>query len=306
MRRMPLSLHIELASEVAAAMAAGRPVVALESSIIAHGFPGPDNRTLADELAAAVRTAGAVPAMIAVLDGRIRVGLDGAALDHLAGRDVAKASTRDLGPLIAAGASAGTTVAATARIAALAGIKVFATGGIGGVHRRLPGDTAPPDISADLGELGRTPVAVVSAGAKSILDLPATVEMLETLGVGVIGYGTPAFPAFHSRESGIGLAHRADRIEQLASAVRAHLELAGSAVLVCNPPPEDVAIPWPELAAWIDAALQEAMRDGVTGQRVTPFLLKALDRLSGGRSRAVNRALALSNAALGARLAAAL
>jgi pseudouridine-5'-phosphate glycosidase len=287
-------------------MAAGRPVVALESSIIAHGFPRPDNRALADELAAAVRTAGAVPAMIAVLDGRIRVGLDGAALDHLAGRDVAKASARDLGPLIAAGASAGTTVAATARIAALAGIKVFATGGIGGVHRRLPGDTAPPDISADLGELGRTPIAVVSAGAKSILDLPATVEMLETLGVGVIGYGTPDFPAFHSRGSGIGLAHQTGRIEQLASAVRAHLELAGSAILVCNPPPADVAIPWPELAAWVDAGLQEALRDGVTGQRVTPFLLKALDRLSGGRSRTVNRALALSNAALGARLAAAL
>ncbi|WP_119420320.1 pseudouridine-5'-phosphate glycosidase [Desertibaculum subflavum] len=297
---------VHLAPAVADALAAGRPVVALESSIIAHGFPPPQNRALADELAATVTAAGAVPAMIAVISGELRVGLDADALDLLVRGNLAKASARDLGPLIAAGVTAGTTVAATARIAALAGIKVFATGGIGGVHRRLPNDSGPPDISADLAELGRTTIAVVTAGAKSILDLPATVEMLETLGIGVIGYGTAEFPAFHSRESGLPLAHRVDGIAPLAAAVRAHLHVAGTAMLVCNPPPAAIAVPWAELSGWIEAALQSAGREGVSGQRVTPHLLAALNRFSGGRSQAVNRALALDNATLAAKLAVAL
>jgi pseudouridine-5'-phosphate glycosidase len=304
MQATALASLIDVASDVADALAEGRPVIALESSIVAHGFPRPENRELADALAAAVTAAGAVPAMIAVVDGRLRVGLDAAALDRIAGEDVAKASTRDLGPLIAAGRTAGTTVAATARIAALAGIRVFATGGIGGVHRRL--DDGPPDISADLAELGRTPIGVVSAGAKSILDLPATVEMLETLGVGAIGFGTREFPAFHSRESGLPLPHHCDRVEVLAAAVRAHLTLTGTAILVCNPPPAEVAVPWAELSGWVEAALEAAARDGVTGQRTTPYLLAALNRLSSGRSQAVNRSLALSNATLAAKLAAAL
>lgn len=306
MPAMSPSPLVHLAPAVADALAAGRPLVALESSIIAHGFLPPQNRALAAELAATVTSAGAVPAMIAVIGGELRVGLDADALDRLVRGNVAKASARDLGPLIAAGVTAGTTVAATARIAALAGIKVFATGGIGGVHRRLPNDNGPLDVSADLAELARTPIAVVSAGAKSILDLPATVEMLETLGIGVIGYGTAEFPAFHSRESGIPLAHRLDGIAPLAAAVRAHLDLAGTAMLVCHPPPAEAAIPYAELAGWVAAALQAAMRDGVTGQRVTPYLLAELNRLSGGRTQAVNRALALANADLAARLAAAL
>lgn len=306
MPAMSPSPYLHLAPDIAGALAAGRPVVALESSIIAHGFPSPQNRTLADELAAAVTAAGGIPAMIAVIDGKLRVGLDAEALDRLARGNVAKASARDLGPLIAAGGTAGTTVAATARVAALAGIRVFATGGIGGVHRRLPHEVGPLDVSADLAELGRTPIAVVTAGAKSILDLPATLEMLETLGIGSVGYGTAEFPAFHSRESGLPLAHRFDRIEPLAAAVRAHFDLAGTAMLICNPPPSDAAIPYAEVSGWVAAALRQAVQDGVSGQRVTPYLLAELNRLSGGRSQTVNRALAVSNATLAATLAAAL
>jgi pseudouridine-5'-phosphate glycosidase len=301
-------MRLDCSDEVVAALGAGRAVVALESSIVAQGFPRPANRTLAAELHDAVRTAGAVPAMVAVLDGRIRVGLDAAALDRLAADPaVGKCSTRDLAFLVAGEASGATTVAATARIAAAAGIAVFATGGIGGVHRRLAGERGPLDVSADLVELSRTAIAVVASGAKSILDLAATLEALEALGVPVVGFRTGEFPAFHTARSGLKLAHRVDDVAALADLVRAQRGLGlPAALLVCNPPPAAAALAPAELEEMLRRALVEAASAGVSGGAVTPFLLAALNRLSGGRTQTVNRALALANATLAAELAMAL
>lgn len=294
-----------VADEVAAALAAGRPVVALESSIIAQGFPRPDNLALARDLEGAVRAAGAVPATLAILGGRVRVGLDDAGLDRLANGDgIAKAAARDLGPLIARGGDGATTVSASLAIARAAGITVFATGGIGGVH---PPGEGPPDISADLMALARNPVLVVSAGAKSILDLPATLEALDTLGVAIVGFGTDVFPAFFTADSGLSTPARLDDPAAVAAAWRAHRALGmETAMLVANPPPAGAAMSRGEVDGLVRAAEAEARAAGVAGPRLTPFLLAALDRLSGGRTRAANRALALANAGLAGSIARAL
>jgi pseudouridine-5'-phosphate glycosidase len=298
-------MQFRLAPEVARALDRGDPVVALESSLVAHGFPRPDNLSVGRALEREVREAGAAPATIAVLDGEVRVGLAADEIERLATSDqVTKCSLRDLPWLCARGGSGATTVAATLRIAAQAGIGVFATGGIGGVHRRHGG---PPDVSADLYALASTPLTVVSAGAKSILDLPATLECLETLGVPVIGYRCDEFPAFHTAASGLELRHRVDEVDELAAVARAKAELGlGCALLVCNPPPPESALAGDEVERLVAAALAEVEAEGIAGPELTPYLLAALDRLSGGRTRAVNRALVEANARLGAQLAVAL
>ena len=290
--------------EVAAAVAGGRPVVALESTIISHGMPYPANLETARAVEQVVRDAGAVPATIALVDGVPRVGLDGTALERLASGDVAKASRRDLPALAAAGATAGTTVAATMYLAHLAGIRVFATGGIGGVHRDAEHTF---DVSADLDELGSTPVVVVCAGAKSILDLPKTLEVLETRGVPVVGFGTDEFPAFFSRTSGLPVDHRVDTPEQLAALVGWHLRLGlRGGVLVANPIPEPDEIPAADIAARIEEAVREAREAGVARKEVTPYLLARINELTDGRSLTANVALVRNNAALAGRLAVAL
>ena len=298
-----------VAEEVAAALAAGRPVVALESTILAHGFPSPRNRALGEEMLAAVRAAGAVPAVIAVAEGRLQVGADPALLDRLCVAGAArKASRRDLAMHLAGGGLAATTVAATAWAAARCGIAVFATGGIGGVHRHA-GTEPPafPDLSADLPALADTPIAVISAGAKSILDLPATMEALEAFGVPVVGYGTDEFPAFHAADSGIALPFSVSDIDGLAAIVRVQRDLAlPAAVLIVQPPPAEVRIAMAELEGWIASALQRAEAAGISGPGVTPFLLAEMDRLSDGRTTQANAALAVANTDLGARLAVAL
>jgi pseudouridine-5'-phosphate glycosidase len=296
---------LDVAPEVAAALARGGAVVALESTIISHGMPYPENLTTARGVEAVVREHGAQPATIALVDGRVRIGLDDDALERLAATgDVAKASRRDLAVLTARRATAGTTVAATMYLAHLAGISVFATGGIGGVHR---GGERSFDVSADLTELGMTPVTVVCAGAKSILDLPKTLEVLETEGVPVIGVGTDEFPAFFSRSSGLPVPHRVDSAAELAAVVTAQraLGLRGG-ILVANPIPAADEVPAAEIGARIEEAIADAERAGVAGKDVTPYLLARITELTGGRSLAANVALIRSNAALAAELATAL
>ena len=294
-----------VAPEVQDAIAGKRAVVALESTIITHGMPYPHNAAMAEEVEAVVRAGGALPATIALIDGRIRVGLAPAELDRLAsGQGAAKASRRDLAALVVQRRTAGTTVAATMMIAARAGITVFATGGIGGVHR---GAAETFDISADLVELGRTPVAVVCAGAKSILDIAKTLEALETQGVPVLGYGTDEFPAFFSRTSGHPVDHRFDTAAELAEVVRMQHRLGiGSGLLIVNPVPEADARPAEEMDAHIEAACREAGRAGVTGKDLTPFLLARINEASGGASLKANIALVRNNAALAAAIAVAL
>jgi len=291
--------------EVAQARAAGRPVVALESTIISHGMPHPQNLSTALRVEQVVREHGAVPATIALVEGRVRIGLGEPELDRLAGGSgVLKASRRDLGPLSAAEATAGTTVAATMHLAHLAGIGVLATGGIGGVHR---GAEHSFDVSADLVELGRTPVAVVCAGAKSILDLPKTLEVLETFGVPVIGFRTAEFPCFFSRTSGLPVDHPVGTPAELAAVVLAHREVGGAGgLLVVNPSPPDDALPAEEIDARIAVAVAEAQDAGIARQEVTPFLLARVNELTAGRSLAANIALISNNAALAAELAVAL
>jgi pseudouridine-5'-phosphate glycosidase len=300
---------ISPAPEVAQALAGGRPVVALESTIISHGMPYPENLRTARAVEQVVRDHGAVPATIALVGGRVCAGLDDAALELLArpvdgGPAVAKASRRDLAALVAARATAGTTVAATMHLAHRAGIGVFATGGIGGVHR---GAETSFDVSADLIELGTTPVTVVCAGAKSILDLPKTLEVLETHGVPVIGVGTDEFPAFFSRSSGLPVGHRVESAAHLAALVRAHraLGLTGG-ILVAHPIPAGDALEAAEIGAVVDRALRDADAAKITGKDVTPFLLARVNELSGGRSLAANVALIRANAAFAADLAVAL
>lgn len=291
--------------EVAAALAEGRPVVALESTVISHGMPYPKNLETATALEDAVRAEGAVPATIAVLDGRIRVGLDGEALERLAkgGTSVMKLSRRDLPVALATGALGATTVAATMIAARLAGIAVFATGGLGGVHR---GAETSFDVSADLDELARTSVCVVCAGAKSILDLPKTLEVLETRGVPVLGLGTDAFPAFYSRNSGLPVSHRCDNVHEVAAILRAKWELGlEGGVVLANPIPEADALDGEAMEQAIAEALRDAEHHGITGKSVTPFLLAALERITGGRSLTANMALIRNNAVTAARLAAA-
>jgi pseudouridine-5'-phosphate glycosidase len=299
---------IQVSPDVADALRGRRAVVALESTIITHGMPYPANLQTALAVEQVVRDHGAVPATIALLDGTLRAGLDAAALERLAssasGGAVAKASRKDLPALMAAGASAGTTVAATMFLAWRAGISVFATGGIGGVHR---GAELTFDVSADLLELGSTPVTVVCAGAKSILDLPKTLEVLETQGVPVIGAGTDEFPAFFSRTSGLPVDHRVDSASQLAGVVRAHhaLGLPGG-ILVALPIPEADALAGAQIDDRIAQALDDAARQGVTGKEVTPYLLGRINELTGGRSLTANIALIKHNAAYAADLAVAL
>jgi len=279
--------------------------VALESTIITHGMPWPQNIETARAVEAAVRGAGAVPATIAVIAGQIRVGLEAAELERLAqARDVAKLSRADLAVCLARGGTGATTVAATMICAARAGIAVFATGGIGGVHR---GAEQSFDISADLHELAQTPVSVVAAGAKAILDLPKTLEVLETLGVPVIAFGQSGFPAFWSRESGLAAPLRMDAADMIAAAhrMRAALGLPGGQ-LVANPIPAEAEIPAALLAPMIAQAQDEARAQGVTGKAVTPFLLQRLFELSHGRTLTANIALVLNNARLGAAIACAL
>jgi pseudouridine-5'-phosphate glycosidase len=290
---------------VAEARHAGVPVVALESTIITHGMPYPQNLETATRVEAELRREGAVPATIAVLDGEIRVGLEPETLDRLAkARDVAKLSRADLAVCLARGDTGATTVAATMICAARAGIAVFATGGIGGVHR---GAEDSFDISADLHELAQTPVTVVAAGAKAILDLPKTLEVLETLGVPVIATGQPGFPAFWSRESGLAAPLRIDDPARIAAAhaMRAALGLPGGQ-LVANPIPAADEIPASVLAPLIAEAQADADRHGITGKAVTPYLLQRLYELTKGRTLAANIALVLNNARLAARIARAL
>lgn len=293
---------LDVAPEIAAALTAGRPVVALESTIVAHGMPYPDNLAVAREIEAIIRDKGALPATIAVLGGRLKVGLTPAELEHLAqSPGIAKASVRDLPVLLATSSDGATTVAATMRIAAMAGIRVFATGGIGGVHR---GAELTGDVSADLTELARSPVAVVSAGAKAILDLPRTLEMLETLSVPVIGYGCDEFPAFYSRGSGLKVSARADTPEALARilAARWRLEDAGG-ILVANPIPMADEIPAAAIENRIRDALSQAARAGIAGKEVTPFLLARIRDLTEGESQRANVALVRNNARLAAEIA---
>jgi pseudouridylate synthase len=293
-----------LSADVERALCAGVPVVALESTLIAHGLPWPDNLEVARELEAAVRRGGAVPATIAVVAGVCRIGLDAEHLATLAERGAryAKAGAADLAVHLTRHGDAATTVSATATLAARAGIRVFATGGIGGVHR---GDAG--DVSHDLAVLAREPVAVVSAGAKAILDLPRTVELLETLGVLVIGLVTDELPAFYSRRSGLRLDHRVDDVAELARICACRwTELGQGGVLICNPIPAAAEIPADAIAPVIDHALADAASRGVTGKALTPLLLARIAEATGGASVRANRALAVHDAEVAARLAVAL
>jgi pseudouridine-5'-phosphate glycosidase len=296
---------MRIAPEVADAVAGGRPVVALESSLISHGLPRPRNLAVAGEVEAAVRRGGAVPATVAVLGGEVRVGLDGAALEAVAGReDVVKCGVRDLAPAAARGAFGATTVAATAHLAALAGIRVFATGGLGGVHRNA---RETWDESADLETLGRTGIAVVCAGVKSILDVGATLERLETLGVTVLCYRTDRFPGFYLSDSGHPAPWRVDSPEEVAAALAARGELGteGRAMVVANPLPAGEQLDPVLHDRVLAAGLAAAERDGVSGKEVTPFLLEFLHRETGGASLEANVRLVIRNAELAARIAAA-
>lgn len=296
---------LNVAPEVAEALADGHPVVALESTIIAHGMPYPTNLETARQVEALIRAEGAVPATIAVLDGRMAVGLPDPDLERLAtGADVAKLSRRDMAVALARGADGATTVATTMMIAHMAGIAVFATGGIGGVHR---GAESSFDVSADLHELARTPVAVICAGAKSILDLPKTLEVLETLGVPVIGHGTDTLPAFYARSSGLPLHHRADTPSDLAEIFHRQIRLDGTGgMVIANPVPEADALPAHRIDSAIETALAEAEEAKIDGKETTPFLLARLAELTDGESLRTNIALVKNNAVLAARMASAL
>ncbi|WP_307783864.1 pseudouridine-5'-phosphate glycosidase [Streptomyces spinoverrucosus] len=298
-------MTLVVSEEVREAVHARRPVVALESTIIAHGLPRPRNLRVALELEEAVRQEGAVPATIAVLDGQPRVGLDKEQLERIANEDgIRKLGHRDLPLAVAAGASGATTVSATALLAALAGVRVFATGGLGGVHRQW---TVTQDESADLGLLARTRITVVCAGVKSILDVPATLQRLETLGVAVAGYGTDRFPGFYLSDSGHPVDWTLDSPRQVADVMRAQDALGGpeSALVVANPVPEAEQLD-PELHARVLAdALQACDAEGITGQAVTPFLLDYLVRHTEGASLSANLAAVRGNVRLAARIAAA-
>lgn len=291
--------------EIADALAAGEPVVALESTIISHGLPRPDNLDVARDIEAAVRENGAVPATIAVVDGTARIGLDDDALAQVATSDeVVKVSTRDLATVAARGGHGATTVAATAHLAARAGIRVFATGGLGGVHREAR-DTW--DESADLHGLAATPVTVVCSGVKSILDVPATLERLETLGIAVLGYGTDVFPGFYLTDSGHRLEWRVDTPTDVADVMRARAALGteSQALVVANPLPVDEQLDPVLHDEVLQAGLEAATTAGVRGKAVTPFLLDFFHRESGGASLQANIRIILRNAALAAQIAAA-
>ncbi len=295
--------HFRFAPEVTQSKSLETPLVALESTVLTHGLPYPENVELARRMEEIVRQEGATPATIGVIDGKIHIGLEPEQVETLvASSNLRKISRRDFGPAIAQAASGGTTVAGTLIAAHAAEISVFATGGIGGVHR-----DSPFDISADLPQLARTPVVVVCAGAKAILDLPATLEYLETVGVPVIGYQTDEFPAFYSTESGLPVSARAESPEQVAEIANAQWGLGlESAVLVAVPPPEEVALPADEVQGAIERALAEAREQDVRGQAVTPFLLARVSELTGAASLKANLGLLHNNARVAARIAKAL
>ena len=301
-----MNKYLDISPEVKAALEAGKPVVALESTIISHGMPYPKNVETALLVEQTLRDNGAVPATIAVIGGRLKAGLSKEEIEYLGktGRGVAKASRRDLPALVARGADGATTVTTTMIIAHMAGIQVFATGGIGGVHR---GAETTMDISADLEELAQTPVMVVCAGAKSILDLGLTLEYLETKGVPVIGYGTEELPAFYTRKSVFGVDYRVDSPEELAAMFAAQRDLGyKGGMLVTNPIPEEYAMPKDVIDAAIEQALRECKEQGVHGKETTPFLLARVVELTGGDSLESNIQLVLNNARVAARTAAAL
>ncbi len=298
--------YLDISTPVREALAAGKPVVALESTIISHGMPYPQNVETALNVEKIIREHGATPATIAIIGGRLKAGLTPEEIDYLGktGSGVTKASRRDLPILVAKGADGATTVTTTMMIAAMAGIEIFATGGIGGVHR---GAETTMDISADLEELAHTPVMVICAGAKSILDLGLTLEYLETKGVPVIGYGTEELPAFYTRRSGFSVDYRLDTPEELARAfhVKRELGLAGG-MLVTNPIPEEYSMDPATINAAIDKAIAEANEQGIHGKATTPFLLAKVKELTGGDSLDSNIQLVYNNAALAADTAVAL
>ena len=303
---MNLNKYLDVNPEVAEAVRAGKPVVALESTIISHGMPYPQNVETALNVERIIRENGAVPATIAIIGGRLKAGLTPEEIEYFGkkGTAIAKASRRDLAVLCAKGEDGATTVTTTMIIAHMAGIQVFATGGIGGVHR---GAETTMDISADLEELAQTPVMVVCAGAKSILDLGLTLEYLETKGVPVIGYGTEELPAFYTRKSGFGVDYRVDSPEELASMFAAQRDLGyKGGMLVTNPIPEEYAMPKDVIDAAIEQALRECKEQGVHGKETTPFLLARVVELTGGDSLESNIQLVLNNARVAARTAAAL
>ena len=298
-----MNKYLEISPEVNQALREGRPVVALESTIISHGMPYPQNVETALNVERIVRENGAVPATIAIIGGKLKAGLSKDEIEYLGkkGYAVTKASRRDLPVLVSRGEDGATTVATTMIIAAMAGIRVFATGGIGGVHR---GAEVTMDISADLEELAQTPVLVVCAGAKSILDLGLTLEYLETKGVPVIGYGTEELPAFYTRVSGFGVDYRLDTPDEVAAAFRAKLEMGlKGGMLVTNPIPEEYSMDPAIINKAIDEAIAEAAAQGVKGKQTTPFLLAKIKDITGGDSLASNIRLVYNNAALAARVA---
>jgi pseudouridine-5'-phosphate glycosidase len=299
---MTIERLLDIGAEAAAALAERRPVVALESTIITHGMPFPHNLETAVMLEETVRANGAIPATVAVIDGRFKAGLDRGAIERLArlGGGVVKASRRDLSAVVARGGTAGTTVAATMFVSALAGIEIFATGGIGGVHR---GAAETFDISADLIELSRSKVAVVCAGAKSILDIAKTLEFLESQGVPVIGYRCDEFPAFFARSSGVKLDHRCDGAHDLARMTRLQRDIGPGGLLIANPIPESHALDAASIEARINEAVGEAREQGVAQKEVTPFLLRRIVELTDGRSLEANMALVKNNAVLAAQVA---
>lgn len=300
-----MNKYLDLAEEVKSALAAGRPVVALESTIISHGMPWPKNLDTALEVEEVVRAAGALPATVAIIGGRLKAGLSRADLERLAkaGPSVTKASRRDFPRLLADGGMGATTVAGTMIVASMAGIRIFATGGMGGIHR---GAESTWDISADLEELSRTSVAVVCAGAKSILDLPKTLEYLETKGVPVIGYRTQELPAFYTSRSGIMLEERAESPSEIAAMLEAKWAAGlDGGVVVANPIPEEFSMDPETINPAIDTAVADARRLGISGKRLTPFLLARIVELTGGDSLESNIALVKHNAALAAAIASA-
>jgi len=292
--------YVSILPEVDQALRDSKPVVALESTVITHGLPFPENGNLAKNLEAEIREKGCIPATIAILDGVIYVGLDAGQLERLAqAKEMVKISVRDIAPAVTKHKSGGTTVAGTLAIAQGVGIKVFATGGIGGVHRQ-----APFDVSADLGELARAQMVVVCAGVKAILDIPATLELLETYGVPVIGFQTDKFPAFYSVSSGIAVSVRANSAEEVAIIAKTHWELGLSgSILVAVPPPIDVAIDPDSVETAIQEALVEAQNKNIRGQSVTPFLLSRVSELTGGSSLRANLGLLRNNARVAAEIA---
>ena len=299
-----MNKYLDCSPEVSAALAAGKPVVALESTIISHGMPYPQNVETALKVEQTIRENGATPATIAIIKGRLKAGLTPEEIEYLGrkGREVAKASRRDLPVLVARGADGATTVTTTMIIAHMAGIKVFATGGIGGVHR---GAETTMDISADLEELAMTPVMVICAGAKSILDLGLTLEYLETKGVPVIGYGTEELPAFYTRKSGFKVDYRIDTPDELAAAFKAKLAMGlQGGMLVTNPIPEEYSMDPERINAAIDQAIEECNAKGIKGKDTTPFLLARIKDITGGDSLASNIQLVLNNARLAARTSA--